>query len=59
VNWSVAVVWGAGERCAAISTVTIVTSRDWDRIGSLPTMATHDTALGLAAQAFGFDVRGI
>ena len=30
-----------------------------DRMGPLPTMATHDTVLGLAAQAFGFDVRGI
>ncbi len=30
-----------------------------DRMGPLPTVATHDTALGLAARAFGFDVRGI
>ena len=30
-----------------------------DRMGVLPTLATHNTALGLAAQAFGFDVRGI
>jgi predicted nucleic acid-binding protein len=38
----------------------LATALIWrDRIGSLPTMATHDTALGLAAQAFGFDVRGI
>jgi predicted nucleic acid-binding protein len=29
-----------------------------DRIGPLPQMATHDTALGAAARAFGFDVRG-
>ena len=29
-----------------------------DRIGPLPEMATHDTALGAAARAFGFDVRG-
>jgi predicted nucleic acid-binding protein len=29
-----------------------------DRIGSLPEMATHDAALGAAARAFGFDVRG-
>jgi hypothetical protein len=27
-----------------------------DRIGALPTMATHDTALGVAGRAFGFDV---
>ena len=38
----------------------LATALIWrDRMGSLPTMATHDTALGLAAQAFGFDVRGI
>jgi predicted nucleic acid-binding protein len=38
----------------------LATALIWrDRIGSLPTMATHDTALGLAAQSFGFDVRGI
>ena len=30
-----------------------------DRMGPLPVLATHDTALGRAAQAFGFDVRGI
>jgi predicted nucleic acid-binding protein len=30
-----------------------------DRMGPLPTLATHDTALGQAAQVFGFDVRGI
>lgn len=29
-----------------------------DRIGPLPEMATHDTALGSAARAFGFAVRG-
>ena len=38
----------------------LATALAWrDRMGSLPTMATHDTALGLAAHAFGFDVRGI
>ena len=38
----------------------LATALIWrDRMGSLPTLATHDTALGLAAQAFGFDVRGI
>jgi hypothetical protein len=30
-----------------------------DRMGSPDTIATHDTALGLAARAFGFEVRGI
>ena len=38
----------------------LATALIWrDRIGPLPTMATHDMALGLAAQAFGFEVRGI
>ena len=38
----------------------LATALIWrDRMGSLPTMATHDTALGLAARAFGFEVRGI
>ncbi len=38
----------------------LATALIWrDRMGPLPAMATHDTALGLAARAFGFDVRGI
>ena len=38
----------------------LATALIWrDRMGSLSTMATHDTALGLAAQAFGFEVKGI
>ena len=38
----------------------LATALVWrDRMGPLPTMATHDTALGLAARAFGFEVRGI
>ena len=38
----------------------LATALIWrDRMGPLPTMATHDAGLGLAAQAFGFDVRGI
>jgi hypothetical protein len=37
----------------------LATALIWrDRMGSLPTMATHDAALGQAAHAFGFDVRG-
>jgi predicted nucleic acid-binding protein len=37
----------------------LATALIWrDRIGPLPVMATHDTALGLAARAFGFDVLG-
>ena len=30
-----------------------------ERMGALSAMATHDSALGLAARTFGFDVRGI
>jgi predicted nucleic acid-binding protein len=38
----------------------LATALIWrDRMGPLPMMATHDTALGLAARAFGFDVSGI
>ena len=38
----------------------LATALIWrDRMGPLPTIATHDTALGQAARAFGFDVRGI
>jgi predicted nucleic acid-binding protein len=38
----------------------LATALIWrDRMGPLPTVATHDTALGVAARAFGFDVRGI
>ena len=38
----------------------LATALIWrDRMGGLATMATHDTGLGLAARAFGFEVRGI
>jgi predicted nucleic acid-binding protein len=38
----------------------LATALIWrDRMGSLPTLATHDTTLGQAAQAFGFEVHGI
>ena len=38
----------------------LATALVWrDRIGTLPAMATHDTALAAAARAFGFDVRGV
>lgn len=38
----------------------LATALIWrDRMGSLPIVATHDAALGLAARAFGFDVRGL
>lgn len=38
----------------------LATALIWrDRMGSLSVVATHDGALGLAARAFGFEVRGI
>jgi predicted nucleic acid-binding protein len=38
----------------------LATALIWrDRMGPLPTLATHDTVLGLAARAFGFEVLGI
>ena len=38
----------------------LATALIWrDRTGTLPIVATHDGALGLAARAFGFEVRGI
>jgi predicted nucleic acid-binding protein len=38
----------------------LATALIWrDRMGPLPTIVTHDAALGLAAQAFGFEVHGI
>ena len=38
----------------------LATALIWrERMGNLPTMATHDSALGLAARTFGFEVRGI
>jgi predicted nucleic acid-binding protein len=38
----------------------LATALVWrDRLGALTTMATHDTALGSAARAFGFEVHGI
>jgi predicted nucleic acid-binding protein len=43
-----------------LNALHLATALLWrDRVGPLPTLATHDTALGQAAQAFGFDVHGI
>jgi predicted nucleic acid-binding protein len=43
-----------------LDAVHLATALIWrERMGGLPAMATHDTALGLAARTFGFDVRGI
>ena len=43
-----------------LDAVHLATALIWrERMGELQTMATHDSALGLAARTFGFDVRGI
>ncbi|MEO7157469.1 MAG: type II toxin-antitoxin system VapC family toxin [Vicinamibacterales bacterium] len=43
-----------------LDAIHLATALIWrERMGPLPTIATHDTALGLAARTFGFDVRGI
>ena len=43
-----------------LDAVHLATALIWrDRMGALSTIATHDTALGLAARTFGFDVRGL
>jgi predicted nucleic acid-binding protein len=42
-----------------LDAIHLATALVWrERVGALPEMATHDTALGAAARAFGFDVRG-
>jgi predicted nucleic acid-binding protein len=43
-----------------LDAIHLATALMWrERMGALPVIATHDTALGLAAQTFGFEVRGI
>ena len=43
-----------------LDAIHLATALVWrERMGALPTMATHDSALGLAARTVGFDVRGI
>lgn len=43
-----------------LDAIHLATALIWrDRVGALPAMATHDTPLGIAARAFGFDVFGI
>jgi hypothetical protein len=43
-----------------LDAVHLATALIWrDRMGSISIVATHDTALGLAARAFRFEVRGI
>jgi predicted nucleic acid-binding protein len=42
-----------------LDAIHLATALIWrDRMGPLPEVATHDTALGAAARTFGFDVRG-
>ncbi len=42
-----------------LDAIHLATALIWrDRMGPLPEVATHDAALGAAARAFGFDVRG-
>jgi predicted nucleic acid-binding protein len=42
-----------------LDAIHLATALIWrDRMGPLPEMATHDTALGTAARIFGFEVRG-
>ena len=42
-----------------LDAIHLATALIWrDRLGSLPQVVTHDAALGAAARAFGFDVRG-
>jgi predicted nucleic acid-binding protein len=43
-----------------LDAIHLATALIWrDRMGLLPEMATHDTALGAAARTFGFEVRGL
>ena len=43
-----------------LDAIHLATALIWrERMGGLRTMATHDSALGLAARTFGFDVRGL
>lgn len=43
-----------------LDAVHLATALVWrERMGPLEAVLTHDAALGLAARAFGFDVRGI
>ena len=42
-----------------LDAVHLATALVWrERVAALPEMVTHDAALGAAARAFGFDVRG-
>jgi len=42
-----------------LDAIHLATALVWrDRLGQAPRLATHDAALGAAARAFGFEVRG-
>jgi predicted nucleic acid-binding protein len=42
-----------------LDAIHLATALIWrERVGPLPMVVTHDSALGLAARAFGFEVRG-
>lgn len=42
-----------------LDAIHLATALIWrERVGALPEVVTHDAALGAAARAFGFDVRG-
>ena len=44
---------------STLDAIHLATALIWrERLGALPQMVTHDAALGAAARAFGFDVRG-
>ena len=44
---------------STLDAIHLATALIWrERFGALPELATHDAALGAAARAFGFDVRG-
>lgn len=43
-----------------LDAIHLATALLWrERMGPLAALATHDSALGVAARAFGFDVRGV
>lgn len=43
-----------------LDAIHLATALLWrERMGPLATIATHDSALGVAARTFGFDVRGV
>jgi uncharacterized protein len=42
-----------------LDAIHLATALTWrDRVGPMPALLTHDSTLGVAARAFGFEVRG-